>query len=63
MLVFFKEGDHCKYYIKLCYKAPWEVCVLFSGFSKVLVRYNTEDNVPKGEGSVTSLVKIPCNKS
>jgi len=54
------EDVHCKYYNKLCYKAPWELCFIFSGLFGYRCHWTLSTVFPKGEGSITSLVKNPC---
>ena len=58
-----KQGDHCKYYIKLSYKSPWALCFSHNSLVVIGVCEHRGWCSHKGEGYLTTLVKIPCNKS
>jgi len=58
-----QQVDHCKYYNELSYKAPSIVCFTYNSLAIIGVVEHQGRCSPKGEGSVTIVVKIPCNKS
>ena len=57
-----QQVDHCKYCIELSYKASSKIYFSYNNFVVIGVVEHRGRCSPKGEGSVTSLVKIPCNK-
>jgi len=58
----FQHVDHYKYCKELSYKSPWAVCFAFSSLVVVGVIQHRGRCSPKGEGSVTTLVKFHVNK-
>ena len=55
--------NRCKYYIELSYKASLTIYFSYSGFVVIGVVEHQGRCSPKVEDTITSLVKIPCNKS